>query len=174
MGVASLTGRELEIARLVVDRRTNPEIAAELFLSIKTVETHMRNIFRKLDANSRVEVARIIERDRAAESNTLNHGVRSQIRVPHPMSGGSRSITLAKHRTHEQPMTTDTAAFRDHTHEFPLADGRTLGYGLYGASDGPLVVVLDGPGSRGLARAMASPAAQLGIKLLAPDRPGFG
>ena len=64
--VASLTGRELEIARLVVDRRTNPEIAAELFLSIKTVETHMRNIFRKLDASSRVEVARIIERDHAA------------------------------------------------------------------------------------------------------------
>ncbi len=61
-GVAALTGRELEVARLVVDRRTNPEIAAELFLSIKTVETHMRNIFRKLDAGSRVDVARIIER----------------------------------------------------------------------------------------------------------------
>jgi DNA-binding NarL/FixJ family response regulator len=60
-GLESLTGRELEIARLVVARRTNPEIAAELFLSIKTVETHMRNIFRKLGAASRVEVARIVE-----------------------------------------------------------------------------------------------------------------
>jgi DNA-binding CsgD family transcriptional regulator len=60
-----LTGRELEVARLVVDRRTNPEIAAELFLSLKTVETHMRNIFRKLDAGSRVEVARIVEREGA-------------------------------------------------------------------------------------------------------------
>jgi pimeloyl-ACP methyl ester carboxylesterase len=75
---------------------------------------------------------------------------------------------------HEEPMTVDTAPFGDQTHEWRLADGRTLGYGLYGASDGPLVLVLDGPGSRGLARAMASPAAQLGIKLLAPDRPGFG
>jgi DNA-binding NarL/FixJ family response regulator len=64
-GVGSLTGRELEVARLVVDRRTNTEIAAELFLSVKTVETHMRNIFRKLDAGSRVDVARIIEREDA-------------------------------------------------------------------------------------------------------------
>jgi DNA-binding NarL/FixJ family response regulator len=67
-GPASLTGRELEVARLVVDRRTNPEIAAELFLSIKTVETHLRNIFRKLDAASRVEVARIMERERSVPS----------------------------------------------------------------------------------------------------------
>jgi ATP/maltotriose-dependent transcriptional regulator MalT len=62
-GIESLSGRELEVARLVVDRRTNPEIAAELFLSVKTVETHLRNIFRKLDAGSRVEVARIVEQD---------------------------------------------------------------------------------------------------------------
>jgi ATP/maltotriose-dependent transcriptional regulator MalT len=61
-GLESLTGRELEVAELVVDRRTNPEIAAELFLSIKTVETHLRNIFRKLNVSSRVEVARVVER----------------------------------------------------------------------------------------------------------------
>jgi DNA-binding NarL/FixJ family response regulator len=65
-GVGSLSGRELEVARLVVDRRTNAEIASELFLSIKTVERHMRNIFRKLDAGSRVEVARIVEREAAS------------------------------------------------------------------------------------------------------------
>jgi DNA-binding NarL/FixJ family response regulator/tetratricopeptide (TPR) repeat protein len=61
-GVAALSGRELEVARLVVDRRTNGEIAAELFLSVKTVESHLRNIFRKLDASSRVDVARMVER----------------------------------------------------------------------------------------------------------------
>jgi ATP/maltotriose-dependent transcriptional regulator MalT len=61
-GVEALTERELQVARLVVDRRTNPEIAEALFLSPKTVETHMRNIFRKLDVSSRVEVARTLER----------------------------------------------------------------------------------------------------------------
>ena len=62
-GVASLTARELQIARLIVDRRTNGEIAGELFLSTKTVETHIRNMFRKLDASSRVDVARAVERE---------------------------------------------------------------------------------------------------------------
>jgi DNA-binding NarL/FixJ family response regulator len=60
-GLASLTERELQLARLVVDRKTNPQIAAELFLSTKTVETHLRNIFRKLDVASRVELARAVE-----------------------------------------------------------------------------------------------------------------
>jgi ATP/maltotriose-dependent transcriptional regulator MalT len=70
VGVASLTQRELQVARLVVDRRTNPEIADALFLSTKTVETHMRNIFRKLDVSSRVEVARLVERSAPSENAT--------------------------------------------------------------------------------------------------------
>ena len=61
VGVASLTHREREVADLVVDRRTNPQIAAALFVSCKTVETHLRHIFHKLDVTSRVEVARAIE-----------------------------------------------------------------------------------------------------------------
>ena len=68
-GVATLTARELQVARLIVDRRTNPQIAAELLLSQKTVETHVRNLFQKLDVSSRVDVARIVERaDREAAS----------------------------------------------------------------------------------------------------------
>jgi DNA-binding CsgD family transcriptional regulator len=50
------------VTQLVVDRKTNPEIAAELFLSQKTVETHLRNIFRKVGVSSRVELARAVER----------------------------------------------------------------------------------------------------------------
>jgi DNA-binding CsgD family transcriptional regulator/tetratricopeptide (TPR) repeat protein len=62
-GVGALTPREREIADLVRDRHTNKEIAARLFLSDKTVESHLRNIFIKLGASSRVEVARTIERE---------------------------------------------------------------------------------------------------------------
>jgi ATP/maltotriose-dependent transcriptional regulator MalT len=69
LGVGALTEREGQVARLVVDRRTNPEIAETLFLSPKTVETHLRNIFRKLGVSSRVEVARAVEHaDRAAST----------------------------------------------------------------------------------------------------------
>ncbi|HEY6696377.1 MAG TPA: LuxR C-terminal-related transcriptional regulator [Solirubrobacteraceae bacterium] len=60
--VSSLAERELEVACLIVDRRTNAQIAAELFLSTKTVETHVRNLFHKLGVSSRVEVARAVER----------------------------------------------------------------------------------------------------------------
>jgi DNA-binding NarL/FixJ family response regulator len=61
-GAGALTARELDVAKLVVDRRTNPEIAQRLVLSEKTVETHMRNIFRKLRVSSRADVARTLER----------------------------------------------------------------------------------------------------------------
>jgi DNA-binding CsgD family transcriptional regulator len=44
--LSELSERELEVARLVVDRKTNKEIAGELFVSLKTVEAHMRNLFR--------------------------------------------------------------------------------------------------------------------------------
>jgi ATP/maltotriose-dependent transcriptional regulator MalT len=60
-GLASLTARELEVADLVRERKTNREIAAELFLSEKTVETHLRHIFGKLGVSTRASVARAVE-----------------------------------------------------------------------------------------------------------------
>jgi predicted ATPase/DNA-binding NarL/FixJ family response regulator len=69
VGVELLTGRELEVAELVHHRRTNREIAEELFLSLKTVEAHMRNIFQKLDVSSRAEVAQLIGRAGTADGH---------------------------------------------------------------------------------------------------------
>lgn len=54
-----------------------------------------------------------------------------------------------------------------------LPGGRKLSYATFGPATGPLVVILDGPGSRGLARAAAPIAEQAGVRLVAPDRPGF-
>jgi DNA-binding NarL/FixJ family response regulator len=54
---STAVSRRLEVVRLVAVGRTNREIAAELFLSPRTVDMHVRNLLRKLDCRSRVEAA---------------------------------------------------------------------------------------------------------------------
>jgi DNA-binding CsgD family transcriptional regulator len=52
-GVEGLTGRELEIARMVAARKSNKAIGKSIGISPRTVSTHLSNIFRKLDVTSR-------------------------------------------------------------------------------------------------------------------------
>jgi ATP/maltotriose-dependent transcriptional regulator MalT len=64
-----LTAQEAQIARLAADGLSNPEIGAELFISRRTVEWHMKKIFTKLDITSRKQIRRALaDGGRAAAS----------------------------------------------------------------------------------------------------------
>ena len=57
-GVANLSRRELEILRLIVLEKKNKEIAEELFLGIRTVETHRKNLMLKLQVRNSAGLVR--------------------------------------------------------------------------------------------------------------------
>jgi len=57
-GWAALTPTEVKVAGLVAEGRSTPDIAKELFLSRRTVQTHISHILAKLDVGSRVAIAR--------------------------------------------------------------------------------------------------------------------
>ena len=58
-----LTEREVEVLRLVAAGKTNPEIAEDLFISPRTVTTHVSNILNKINAVNRAEAASYATRE---------------------------------------------------------------------------------------------------------------
>jgi RNA polymerase sigma factor (sigma-70 family) len=66
----NLTKREMEILRLVAEGLTNEEIGKKIYISEKTVKTHLTNIFDKLKVNNRFKAALLLM-DRAEERETF-------------------------------------------------------------------------------------------------------
>ncbi len=63
MAADELTPQELQVAMLVAKGATNRETGAALFLSPKTIETHLGRVYRKLNVRSRTELAALLARD---------------------------------------------------------------------------------------------------------------
>ena len=61
-GELPLTGAEVRVAVAVADGLSNRETAARLFVSVKTIEFHLGNVFRKLGVRNRTELARRVGR----------------------------------------------------------------------------------------------------------------
>jgi DNA-binding CsgD family transcriptional regulator len=55
-----VTAQQLQIAHCVAHGATNREVAAQLFLSPRTVDHHLRNIYTKLGIRSRVDLVRLL------------------------------------------------------------------------------------------------------------------
>ena len=68
-GWAAMTNSELAVSELVADGLTNREIAERLFISPHTVNTHLRQVFAKLEVNSRVDLTRLAT-ERRRETRT--------------------------------------------------------------------------------------------------------
>lgn len=64
---ATLTDRERDVVRLVAAGASNRDVAAALYVSVRTVEVHLTRVFRKLGVGSRVELAVLVQRGHVRE-----------------------------------------------------------------------------------------------------------
>ena len=73
--LSQLTPQELQIARFVAEGLSNKEVAAQLFLSPRTIDAHLRNVFAKLGISSRTQLARAAFAERPSQRTKAVHAV---------------------------------------------------------------------------------------------------
>jgi DNA-binding CsgD family transcriptional regulator len=78
-GVGALTASERRIAELAAAGLSNPEIAQQLFITRKTVETHLSHTYLKLDINSRAQIATALRAEPTDESSSATPRVNSSL-----------------------------------------------------------------------------------------------
>jgi DNA-binding CsgD family transcriptional regulator len=69
-GLAALTPSERRVVDLAANGATNTEIAQGLFVTVKTVEMHLGNAYRKLGISSRRELAALLPREKLQGAST--------------------------------------------------------------------------------------------------------
>ena len=82
---ARLTDREAEVLRLLADGMSNAEIAADIYLGVETVRTHVRNILAKLGVRDRVQAviaayeSGFVSSRKVGQNGRLDAGHRDQL-----------------------------------------------------------------------------------------------
>jgi predicted ATPase/DNA-binding CsgD family transcriptional regulator len=114
---AGVSEREAEVLQLVAGRATNAEIAAQLYVSVRTVESHVSSLLRKLDAPDRRALARLADAAGSGDSgadDAPGAEVRAGVAALRPGPASGLPVPLTSFVGRAAEVSALTAALRDH------------------------------------------------------------
>ena len=149
-----LTSAELEVTKLMVEGRRVKDIAERRLISVATVRTQLRSIFAKTQTEGQLECIKLIF------GLSLMHSRKT---------GGLVAARI------QRSLETPFYPQENQRHTLKLPDGRILDYAVLGAPDGQVVLQHHCEITCDIwFREAVQRATQLGLKIVAPLRPGFG